>query len=182
MTNRASAKRYARALFDVGLKDRADLEQLGREIEAFARLFDTHAALAKVLLNPAVPTPRKRAAVEALAGRASLSPHVARLFVLLAERDRLVLLPDLVAAYRDLLLDHQKVVRARVTTAAPLSPARARAIEKSLAQATGRSVTLAAETDPSLIGGIVARVGSTVYDASVVAQLARLKQRLIEGR
>ena len=67
---------------------------------------------------------------------------VEKLLMLLAERDRLVLLPDLLAAYRDRLLDHQHVVRAEVTTAAPLAPDRANAIERSLAQVTGRTVTV----------------------------------------
>jgi F-type H+-transporting ATPase subunit delta len=182
MTNRSAAKRYARALFDVAQKERADLDLVGREVAAFVELFGQHPTLAKVLLNPAVPAPRKRAAVEVLVGRLKLSSHVAKLLVMLAERDRLIILPDLVTEYRDRLLDHQQVVRAEVKTTTPLSPARVKAIERSLATVTGRTVTLAAAVDPLLIGGIVARVGSTVYDASVVAQLARLKQRLIESR
>ena len=182
MTNRSSAKRYARALFDVALKERADLDAAGQELVSFADLFEKHPTLAKVLLNPAVPAPRKRAAVEVLVGRAKLSAHVAKLLVMLAERDRLVLLPDLVEEYRDRLLDHQQVVRAEVTTTTPLSAKRVKAIRQSLATVTGRTVTLAAGVDPTLIGGIVARVGSTVYDASVVAQLARMKQRLLESR
>ena len=90
------------------------------------------------------------------------------------------LLPDLLAAYRDRLLDHQNIVRAEVATAAPLAPDRASAIERSLARVTGRTVRLSTRVEPALIGGIVARVGGTVYDASVRVQLQKLRQKLIE--
>jgi F-type H+-transporting ATPase subunit delta len=101
--------------------------------------------------------------------------------VLLAERDRLVLLPDLLAAYRERLLDHQHVVRADVTTASPLSADRAQAIQSGLARVTGRTVMLSTHVDPSIIGGVVARVGSTVYDGSVTRQLEKMKERLVES-
>ena len=87
-----------------------------------------------MLLNPAVPVPRKRAAVADLLARAKLSPIVTKLLTLLADRDRLVLLPDLLAAYRDRLLDHRHVVRAEVTTAAPLDAERAQRFEQELAR------------------------------------------------
>jgi F-type H+-transporting ATPase subunit delta len=106
---------------------------------------------------------------------------VSKLLILLAERDRLVLLPDLLGAYRERLLDHQKVVRAQVTTATTLAPDRAQAIEQKLAQVTGRAVTLDTKVDPSIIGGVVARIGSTIYDGSVTRQLEKMKQRLTES-
>jgi F-type H+-transporting ATPase subunit delta len=181
VTNRTAAIRYARALFDVSLKEKLDLSGVAGQIEDFANLFSTQPTLAKVLLNPAVPTPRKRAAVEALVESARPLSVVSKLLVLLAERDRLVLLPDLAAAYRDRLLDHQKVVRAEVATATPLSAGRAKAIEKSVAQVTGKSVTLSTRVAPEIIGGLIVRVGGTVYDASVTRQLERMKRKLEAG-
>jgi F-type H+-transporting ATPase subunit delta len=178
VTNKTAALRYARALLDVAVKERADLEQIDADLSAFVALFDQHPALAKVLLNPAVPTPRKRAAVADLLARATFSPILSKLILLLAERDRLVLLPDLLASYRDRLMDYRHVVRAEVTTAAPIDAARVQQIQSGLAIATGRTVTVATRTDPTIIGGLVARVGSTVYDASVVRQLERMKERL----
>ena len=178
MTNKTAALRYARALLDVAVKEHADLEQIDADLSEFVALFEQHPALAKVLLNPAVPTPRKRAAVADLLARATFSPILSKLILLLAERDRLVLLPDLLASYRDRLMDYRQVVRAEVTTAAPIDAARVQQIQSGLAIATGRTVTVATRTDPAIIGGLVARVGSTVYDASVVRQLERMKERL----
>ena len=178
MTNKTAALRYARALLDVAVKEKADLDRIDADLAAFAALFEQHPALARVLLNPAVPVPRKRAAVADLLARASFSSMLSKLLLMLAERDRLVLLPDVLAAYRDRLMDYRHVVRAEVTTAAPIDAARVQEIQQGLAAATGRTVTIAMKTDPTIIGGLVARVGSTVYDASVVRQLERMKERL----
>ena len=180
MTNRTAATRYARALLDVGIKEKANLEQIQHALAEFTDLFTQHPSLAKVLLNPAVPVQRKIAAVKELLHRVNVTPMLSKLLVLLAERDRLVLLPDLLASYRERLLDHQKVVRAEVTTAAPLEAARAKAVETGLAKMTGRTVTLSTKVDPSIIGGVVTRIGSTIYDGSVTRQLQKMKERLVE--
>ena len=178
MTNRTAAHRYARALLDVAVKEHVELPLIEQQLGDFAGLVTEHPALEKVLLNPAVPAPRKRAAVAELTERAGMSPILAKLLVLLGERDRLVLIPELLAAYRERLLDHQKVVRAEVTTSAPIGADRAQAIERGLAQVTGRTVTLAMRVDPSIIGGVVARIGSTVFDGSVTRQLEKMRERL----
>jgi F-type H+-transporting ATPase subunit delta len=191
MTNRTAANRYARAILEVAVKEAQgvggasavseSLQRIEQELAAFAELFNQHPTLQKVLLNPAVPVPQKRAAVIALTDRAQALPIVAKLLVVLAERDRLVLVPDLLAQYRERLLDYQNVVRAEVTTAMPLGTDRAKAIEASLARVTGRTVRLATAVDPAIIGGVVARIGSTIYDGSVTRQLQKMKARLVEG-
>jgi len=178
MTNKTAATRYARALLDVAVRENADLDQVERDLASIADLFAQHKLLSQVLLNPVVPVPRKRAAMDALTARGQFLPMVAKLLVLLAERDRLVLLPDLLAAYRDRLLDFRNVVRAEVTTTTALTPHQVQAIETNLARAAGRSVVLSAKVDPSIIGGVVTRIGSTIYDGSVVRQLQRMKEKL----
>src|SRR5262245_43995083 len=104
MTNKTAALRYARALLEVGIKENADLEGLERDLAAFTDLMSAHPTLAKVLLNPVVPVARKRAAVVELTARMNPAPMVGKLLAMLAERDRLVLLSDLLASYRDRLL------------------------------------------------------------------------------
>jgi F-type H+-transporting ATPase subunit delta len=164
----------------VAVKEGVDLSKVEAELAAFAGLFRDHPTLEKVLLNPAVPAPRKRAAVADLARVAGVLPVVGKLLVLLAERDRLAIVPGLLDAYRDRLMAHRRIVRAEVTTAAPLAGGRAGAIEAQLARLTGRTVTLSTRVDPAIIGGIVARVGSTVYDGSLATQLERMRQRFVE--
>ena len=179
MTNKTAANRYARALLDVAVKEQLDVQAVERQLAEFVDLLATHATLEQALLNPAIPVQRKRAVVEELTRRMKPLPIVAKLLVLLAGRDRLVLLPDLLAAYRERLMDHLKIVRAEVTTAVKLPADRAKAVEQSLARITGRTVTLETRIDASIIGGVIARIGSTVYDGSVTTQLKKMKEQLV---
>jgi F-type H+-transporting ATPase subunit delta len=178
VTNRTAATRYARALLDVALKEKADLATVDSQLGALANLFAQNDGLRKVLLNPAVPAPRKRAAVAEIVAKAGVLSTVGKTMVLLAERDRLAILPDIVDAFRQRLQDIHNVVRAEVTTAQPLAAEELQEIQNSLAAATGRTVDLVSRVDPSILGGIVARVGSTLFDASVTSHLQRIRQRL----
>jgi len=178
MNTRASAARYARALLDVVINEKADLEQVERELIAFANLLGQNPELQKALTNPAVPVSGKRGVVESLVSRLTPSPPVGKLLLMLADGDRLALVPDLVAIYGERLMEHRQIVRAEVTTAVPLAPDRAERLQKRLADVTGRQVTMTTKVDPALIGGAVARVGSTVYDGSIATQLEKIKERL----
>jgi F-type H+-transporting ATPase subunit delta len=181
MTSRAAGGRYARALFDVARKE-ADVEQVQEQLEQFAGLVRANPALAQTFGNPAIPASKKHAVVEALIARSGqMAQPLARLLLLLASRDRLALLPDVAAAYRDRVLDHLQVIRGEVRSAMPLAADRLKTLEQSLAKATGRRVILEAKVDPAMIGGVVTRLGSTVFDGSVTTQLARLKQTLVES-
>jgi F-type H+-transporting ATPase subunit delta len=182
MTPAAAAGRYARALFEVARQENADLDAVQRDLSSFALLFNAHEALHRVLTNPVVPAPRKVGVVDALLARAGgVAPMLVKLLRLLAERDRLALVPDLARAYEQRLMDHRQVVRAQVRTAMALPPDRVDALRAGLSRATGRDVHLETQVDPSIIGGAVTRVGSTVYDGSVARQLERLKQTLIDS-
>jgi F-type H+-transporting ATPase subunit delta len=181
MTSRTAATRYARALFDVALKE-ADVQQAGRDLDGFAQLVAGNPALERVLGNPAIPAPRKRGLIDELLKKAGhVSPPVAKLLQLLADRDRFVVLPELAAAYRIRLMEHAQVVRAEVTTATALPADRVAALQQGLAAATGRQVQLESRVDPSIIGGAITRIGSTVYDGSVTRQLEKMKEALTQS-
>ena len=178
MTSRAAGTRYARALFDVARKE-GDVQQAGQELASFTDFVARHDQLAKIFSNPAIPAAKKKAVVDQLMARAgSMSSVVRKLLLLLAERDRLVLLPDITAAYQTRLMEHAKVVRAEIVTAIGLPEDRVAALQQGLAQATGRQVQLESRVDPAIIGGAIARVGSTVYDGSVTRQLQKMKEAL----
>ncbi len=178
MTSRTAAARYARALLDVGTKEGADLDLTGRELGEFITFLAQQPALERLLLNPAVPAPRKRAAMEQITKLSGFTPIVSKLLVLLADRDRLGLLRDVAAVYADLLAERQNLVRAEVTSSEPLTPERVNAIEQRLATLTGKRVAMTTKVNKDLIGGIVARIGGTVYDASVATQLKKIRERL----
>jgi len=179
MSMRASAARYARALLDVAIKE-SDPERAEQELATFVDLVGRHPDLERVLANPVVPAADKRAVVQQIVERLKLATPAAKLLSLLAARGRLPLLRDLLDVYRERLMEHRQVVRAEVTTAAPLSPERAAQLQQRLASATGRAVTMTTRVDASIIGGVITRIGSTVYDGSVAAQLAKVKDRLSE--
>jgi F-type H+-transporting ATPase subunit delta len=181
VSSRSAATRYARAIFDVALKE-GDVQQVGGEIAEFAELVASHETLKRVLSNPAVPVQRKRAVIEQLLAAAGVvSPIVSKVLLLLADKDRLVLLPEIADAYRDRLMDHAKIVRAQVTTATAVPADRLAALQQGLARATGRQVQLENRVDGSIIGGAVARIGSMVFDGSVTRQLEKLREALVSS-
>ena len=112
--------------------------------------------------------------------RSGTSAPVAKLLALLADRDRVGLLNDVVAVYHARLLEQRQIVKAEVRTAVPLSSDRLEALQQSLAQVTGKRVAMDVTVDPALIGGVVARIGSSIYDGSVVRQLERMKSQLAQ--
>ena len=179
MMNCAVAMRYARALLEVS-QQQAKPERIEQELEAFHELLGQHATLKAVLVNPAVPPARKRGLVADLLTHAEgVSDVTNRLLTLLAERNRLVLLGEILEAYRSRLMDLRGVVHARLTTAEPLAPKRAEEIRQRLSSAMGKEVTIERSVDAAVIGGLVTQIGSTVYDGSVARHLERLKQRFL---
>jgi F-type H+-transporting ATPase subunit delta len=183
VTSGAAAGRYARAIFDVALKEGVDIEKAQADLQQFVDLFAAHPVLANTLGNPAIPASKKKGLVSALVARAgSLTPVVSKVILLLAERDRLLLLPDILRIYRERVMDHQKVIRGEVTTAVPIAADRLRALEQGLQKATGRTVILESKVDPSIIGGVITRLGSTVYDGSLTTQLEKMRQSLIQAQ
>jgi F-type H+-transporting ATPase subunit delta len=93
-----------------------------------------------------------------------------------------VLVADVLDVYRERLLDHQQVIRAEVTTADELSAEKALELRDRLTRATGRHVTLTTKVDPAILGGLVTRIGSIVYDGSLAAQLAKMRERLTSSQ
>jgi F-type H+-transporting ATPase subunit delta len=184
MTGRAAGTRYARALFDVTRKE-GDVQQVGRELAEFAQIVAGHDVLARALSNPAIPASRKRAVIEQLLAKVgTVSPILSKLLLLLADRDRLVLLPDVASAYQTRLMDEARIVRADVVTAIPLDPAHIALLQQGFARALGRrpeDVRLDNRVDASIIGGAVTRIGSTVYDGSVRRQLQKMKDALTQA-
>ena len=177
MSMRASAARYARALLDVANKE-SDPERAEQELAAFVDLVRTNPDLERALANPVVSAADKRAIVQQILERLKPTTPVGKLVLLLASRGRLALLPDLLDVYRERLMEYRNVLSAEVTTAAPLSPERAEQLQQRLANATGRTITMTTKVDASIIGGVVTRIGGTVYDGSVATRLAKVRDRL----
>jgi len=179
MSLRTSANRYAKALFDVALQEKADLEKIGSDLSEVTDVLG-NPELQQAAARAVVPEAARIALIEQIADRLGVSVQVKKLLVMLTQGRRLNLVPDLTEAYRERLLAHQNIVRAEVKSAAPLSPEKTSALEQSLANVTGKKVELSVSVDPELLGGVIATIGSTVYDGSVKTQLQRMRQELVE--
>jgi len=180
MSIRTSANRYAKALFDVAVTENADLATIARDLSEVTEMLKTSPDLQLNLSRGSVTDAQRQKLMEAISKAMSLSVPVTKTLVLLARSGKMNLIPEMSASYRERLLSHQNVVRAEVTSAAPLSPEKTQALAESLAKVTGKKVEISASVDPDLLGGVVARIGSTVYDGSVKTQLTRMRQELVK--
>jgi len=179
MSSRANAVQYAKGLFAVAVSD-ADPRQVGEELKAFVALVDAQPDLRRALTSPAIPADRKAAVLGDIGRLSPLSPLLQHFFALLARRGALGLLPEIVDDYDARLMHHLRIVNAEVTTAVPLSADDEAALAKRFTDATGKQVRVSTAVDPSIVGGVVARIGSVVYDGSVRRQLERLREQFTE--
>ena len=180
MSVRTSATRYAKALLDVAIKE-SDPVQIEADLATVVDAMASHADLRRALLSPAVPQGVRMNVVRALTDRIGAQPPVAKLLAMLAARGRLDLVPELLDVYRERLLAHRNIVPATVRSAVPLSAETVAALSRQLGAVTGKQMQLEVTVDPSLIGGVVTAIGSTVYDGSMRTQLQKMKQQLVKG-
>lgn len=178
MSGRGAARQYATGLLTAARED-GHLEVIARDLAAFASLVAAHPNLARVFREPAVPIAQKRAVLDAvIAAAGGVRPEVERLLRLLADRDRLSLIGEVADAFTARAGEASRQIPAEVVTAVPLDAARQQALADALGRAVGRPVTVEARVDPAIVGGVVAKVGSLVFDGSVTRQLDRLRERL----
>lgn len=178
MSDRSVARQYAHALFDVAERA-AQTQTVGRDVAEMAALVANHADLKAVMDTPLVTPRQKRGLLDALiAAGGPINIEVQRMLELLADRDRLRLLGDVAAAYVARLMDAERVVSADVVSAVPLNEQGQAQLALALGKVTGRTVTVHVRVDPSIVGGVIARVGSLVFDGSVTRQIERFGERL----
>ena len=184
MTLSAVATRYAKALADVTTANSAALKPADAltQLRAFEAALNSSHELQNALSTPAVPASRKRAVVGRLADLLQLS-QVARnfLFVLIDHR-RIALLPAILSDFELIVDERLGFARAEVSSPTELTDAQRGAINSELERLSGKRLRMRFAVDPALIGGVVARIGSTVYDGSVRGQLQTLGRRLSTER
>jgi len=173
----AVARRYARALADVGLEEGRS-EQLLEELRAVHRLLADYPELYETLTNPALPFARKRTILEVVAPRIPVSQTTLNFLLILMKGARLAQFDQVLEAYQVALDDSRGVVRGTVSSAKPLDQLTQARLESMLADRTGKSVRLSYVEDLSLIGGVKVQLGSTIFDGSIRAQLQQIKEQL----
>jgi F-type H+-transporting ATPase subunit delta len=172
-----AASRYAKALIDVLYPQKAQpgLEQL----QKFSSLLLQQADVRRVFENPTISAERRKALLKEVGAALGFEPPVRNFLNLLVERNRMDLLDEITQAYQKFLDDKLGIVRARVTSASPLDATQQSEVAARLQAATGRVVRIELTTDPSLIGGVVAEVGSTIYDGSIRQRLQSFRKGLV---
>ena len=171
------ARRYAKALFSLAV-DTGRVEEWANSLLSLKTAVERSPDLRDVLSNPVYSKEQRRAIVEKLAAALSLDPEPRSLLLLLGDRNRLSYLSAVVDTFRDLADQHLGRMRARITSAVKLEDGAAHAIAERLSKATQAEVLLDRVVDPAILGGVVAQVGSLVYDGSVRTQLEDLRTQL----
>jgi F-type H+-transporting ATPase subunit delta len=171
------ARRYAKALFSLA-EEKGRVEAWSDVLLALKEAIEGSPDLADVLSNPVYSKEQRRAIVEKLAHALRLEAEPAQLLFLLGDRNRLAYLAAVVDTFRDLADQHLGRLRAKVTSAVPLDPQAVQAIADKLSQSTKAKVLLDPSVDPAILGGVVAQVGSLVYDGSIRTQLEDLRRSL----
>lgn len=173
------ATRYARALH-TALRDPQENEAADRFLTALAAAIAQAPDLRALLLNPAVPRAAKKNAFEALAVQSGAGKFVGRFLRVIVDNRRITEIPAIAAAYHGERERAMGILPALLTSATPLTEDTVQTVREGLERLTGQTIRLRFEVDPTLIGGVVTRVGSTVYDGSLRMQLADLRRRMIE--
>lgn len=174
------ANRYARALADV-IIERGETSEVIAELTDFEAMMAKHEQLKAVFASPVLPMDRKRAVLGDLLSRLNLRQTSSNFLRLLLSFSRLHNLEQMLKSLTREIDARTNNVFAEVTTARAISEQEQSMLKDKLKEATGKEVRLQFRTDPDIIGGVVTRIGSLVYDGSIRTQLAQMKQRLINS-
>lgn len=177
MSLQTVARRYASALADV-VVERKEEREVQQEIEQWASMIESNPELKQVFANPTIPYDDKRKVLEELISRTRVRPTTASFLRVLLRNQRLSQLRDVAERFGQVLDERSGVVSASVTTAKPIPEDVKTQLRDTLAVATGRRVRVTFNTDETIIGGVVARIGSTIFDGSVQNRLERLTEEL----
>ena len=173
-----AASRYAKALLDVLYPSKAEA---GRDqLKEFLSVLSTEQSARQILENPTLSSQTRRELVSKIGDALGLDTPIRNFLGLLIDRNRLDLLDEIATTYETLFDEKLGVVKAHVTTAFELDSNQREQVSARLHALTGKKVRMETSVDPSLIGGMVAKVGSTIYDGSIRQQLQTFKNSLTQ--
>ena len=169
---------YARAFADVIASRKLDPDAVTAEMSSLVALLDASHDLRKVWENPSIPAPQKRALLDAIAAQTEMSRETRNFVAILIDHRRVPILPQVTEQLRVELNSRLGVVDAEITSARLLGDDEKRELEDRIGRSSGKRVRASYRTDPALLGGAVVRIGSTVYDGTVLGQLHKLREQL----
>src|SRR5438105_2015082 len=169
---------YARAFADVVFKSRLDASATLAQLHLLSALLQENADLRRVWENPAIAAEQKRRVLDAIAKREGLGRQVRNFVAVLIDHRRVHFFNAIVAQFEHELDARLGFAEAQITTSRDLSEPEKRSLEAQVAKLTGKKVRARYARDASLLGGAVVRVGSTIYDGSVLGQLERIREQI----
>ena len=178
MSLQTVARRYSTALADVAI-DRREEKIVQNELDQWAAMIESNPQLKEVFANPTIIYDHKRKVLEDLIARSRVKDTTASFLRVLLKNQRLAQLRDIAARYAQVLDERAGVLAGSVTTARPIPEELKKTLHETLSAATGHTLILSFDTDEKIIGGMVARIGSTVFDGSVESHLERLADGLV---
>ena len=180
MIGSALARRYARALLDIGQEER-QVRRVLSEVERFARLLAEGTDLREVLEATHINRRDKQAVLEATVSPAGFLPVTMNFLRLLVDKRRMNILPQILPELRRMVEELEGIERVEVTVPETLSDTQRDFLRALLERQTGKRIELEEKLDPAVLGGMVVKVGSTVYDGSVRTQLSQIRENLQKG-
>jgi F-type H+-transporting ATPase subunit delta len=182
LTGNVVARRYAKALFAVAQKGGgSDLDAFGKDLAGLADVLASAPEAMGFFRNPTFTATEKKTVLGDILGKLSVKPTVKNFCDLLADKERLAVLPAIAEVYKKMLDEAQGVISGSLVTAVDLSDERKNQIKAELAKKAGKELTLDFAVDKDILGGVVLKVGDKVLDASLRAQLHILKEQIKRG-
>ena len=175
------AGRYATALFDLAVEEKA-LDKIRSDLDRFDEMVAASADLNRLVRSPVFGAEEQVKALTPVLKRAGIDGVSANFIKLVASNRRLFAIRDIIKAFRAMVARHKGEVAASVTVAEPLSDAHLAALKGALNSVTGKEVDLKVEVDPSIIGGLVVKLGSRMVDSSLRTKLNSIKTAMKEAR
>ena len=174
-------RRYARAFADVVEEQKLDSERISTELESLLTMLGAAPDLKKVWENPSIPAAQKRALLDAIVSRTGISKPVRNFVAVIIDHHRVPMLPQAAQEFHAEINRRLGFVEAEITTMRELGDDERRDLETRIGHSIGSKVRARYSTDPKILGGTTVRIGSTIYDGSVMGQLEKLRERLAGG-
>ncbi len=180
MINNALAKRYAKALVQLG-SEQGFIDSFRVELANINNIFSANGELRAAFADPALTLAQKKAIMGELVAKAACSELVGNFLLLLVDKNRVAFLGQIVQTYEKLADEFSGVIRPVITTAFPLDDAQVASIQSALEKKTGKKIIPQLVVDKKLLGGVVTQIGDIAYDNSVRTQLNQIKDILQKG-